>query len=56
MSELSEVTAIDPARNRGWQIWIDRGGTFTDCIGCDPRTGQLSVTKILSSDEAPRIT
>ena len=36
-----------------FQVWIDRGGTFTDCIGRDPGTGQLSVIKVLSSDEAP---
>jgi 5-oxoprolinase (ATP-hydrolysing) len=36
-----------------WQFWIDRGGTFTDCIGRDPATGALRVTKVLSSDRAP---
>ncbi len=36
-----------------WRFWIDRGGTFTDCIGRDPESGQLSVVKVLSSDEAP---
>ncbi|MGD8605709.1 MAG: hydantoinase B/oxoprolinase family protein [Myxococcales bacterium] len=35
------------------QFWIDRGGTFTDCIHRDPETGGLRVTKVLSSDEAP---
>ena len=35
------------------QFWIDRGGTFTDCIRRDTETGALSVTKVLSSDEAP---
>jgi 5-oxoprolinase (ATP-hydrolysing) len=38
-----------------WQFWIDRGGTFTDCIGCDPRSGALRVLKVLSSDRAPLI-
>ena len=37
----------------GWQFFIDRGGTFTDCIGRDPRTGALSVVKVPSSDSAP---
>ncbi|MFK7989999.1 MAG: hydantoinase B/oxoprolinase family protein [Sandaracinaceae bacterium] len=37
-----------------WQFWIDRGGTFTDCIGRAP-DGSLSVVKVLSSDEAPLI-
>jgi 5-oxoprolinase (ATP-hydrolysing) len=45
-----------PARARGesgrWQFWIDRGGTFTDCIGRDP-DGTLRVVKIPSSDRAP---
>ena len=36
-----------------WQFWIDRGGTFTDCIGLDPSTRTLCVTKVLSSDRAP---
>ncbi|MCA9662203.1 MAG: hydantoinase B/oxoprolinase family protein [Myxococcales bacterium] len=34
-----------------WQVWIDRGGTFTDCIGRDPTTGALRVTKLLSDDD-----
>ncbi|MCE9577198.1 MAG: hydantoinase B/oxoprolinase family protein [Deltaproteobacteria bacterium] len=45
------MSASPPAR---WQIWIDRGGTFTDCVGRDP-TGRLHVTKVLSSDEAPLV-
>lgn len=42
------------ARNRvsHWQFWIDRGGTFTDCLGLSPE-GELRVTKVLSSDQAP---
>ncbi|HXX69277.1 MAG TPA: hydantoinase B/oxoprolinase family protein [Polyangiaceae bacterium] len=36
-----------------WEIWIDRGGTFTDCLGRDPLTGRLTVAKVLSSDRAP---
>ena len=35
-----------------WEFWIDRGGTFTDCIGLD-REGALHVFKLLSSDTAP---
>lgn len=37
------------------EFWIDRGGTFTDCIHHDRATGALGVTKVLSSDEAPLI-
>ena len=40
--------------NPGWTFWIDRGGTFTDCIGCAP-DGSLRVAKVLSSDQAPLI-
>jgi len=32
-----------------WQFWIDRGGTFTDIIGCSPH-GNLHVRKLLSSN------
>ena len=38
-----------------WQFWIDRGGTFTDCIGQHPESGELSVEKVLSSDRAPLV-
>ncbi|NJK90209.1 MAG: hypothetical protein HC923_13025 [Myxococcales bacterium] len=36
-----------------WQFWIDRGGTFTDCIGYDRSKDSLQVVKVLSSDDAP---
>ena len=31
-----------------WQIWIDTGGTFTDCLAVDPR-GELHRAKVLST-------
>ncbi|MEF7614058.1 hydantoinase B/oxoprolinase family protein [Aquincola sp. MAHUQ-54] len=34
-----------------WQFWIDRGGTFTDIVGRDPR-GALHTLKLLSVDPA----
>ncbi len=34
---------------RGWQFWIDRGGTFTDVIGEAP-DGALHVRKLLSEN------
>jgi 5-oxoprolinase (ATP-hydrolysing) len=37
------------AESRGWQFWIDRGGTFTDIIGRSP-AGRLTVAKRLSED------
>ena len=36
-----------------WQIYIDRGGTFTDALGIDPDSGTVRVAKVLSSDRAP---
>ncbi|HWK89081.1 MAG TPA: hydantoinase/oxoprolinase family protein, partial [Longimicrobium sp.] len=33
---------------RPWQIWIDTGGTFTDCLALDPG-GELRRAKVLSS-------
>jgi 5-oxoprolinase (ATP-hydrolysing) len=36
-----------------WQIYIDRGGTFTDALGIDPESGAVRVAKVLSSDRAP---
>jgi 5-oxoprolinase (ATP-hydrolysing) len=33
---------------RPWQIWIDTGGTFTDCIAVDPE-GRYRSCKVLSS-------
>jgi 5-oxoprolinase (ATP-hydrolysing) len=32
-----------------WDFWIDRGGTFTDVIGCDPE-GRLHPRKLLSEN------
>ena len=37
------------ATTRGWQFWIDRGGTFTDVVARDP-DGQLRVHKLLSEN------
>ncbi|CAN5910745.1 hydantoinase B/oxoprolinase family protein [soil metagenome] len=31
-----------------WQLWVDTGGTFTDCLGLDPQ-GQLHRVKVLSN-------
>jgi len=36
---------------RRWDFWIDRGGTFTDVIGRDPR-GRLHPRKLLSENPA----
>ena len=37
---------------RRWDFWIDRGGTFTDVIGRDPR-GALHARKLLSENPGP---
>ncbi|MDQ0023188.1 5-oxoprolinase (ATP-hydrolyzing) [Variovorax paradoxus] len=37
---------ISPPR---WQFWIDRGGTFTDLVGRDPK-GKLHTLKLLSEN------
>jgi 5-oxoprolinase (ATP-hydrolysing) len=34
------------------EFWIDRGGTFTDCVRLDRATGELSALKVPSSDAA----
>ncbi|MBN2732959.1 MAG: hydantoinase/oxoprolinase family protein, partial [Balneolaceae bacterium] len=35
-------------KNNKWNIWVDTGGTFTDCLGIDPN-GKWHRTKVLSS-------
>ena len=42
-------------RSDRWQIWIDRGGTFTDCLGRSPDDGSIRAVKVRSSDRAPLI-
>jgi 5-oxoprolinase (ATP-hydrolysing) len=44
----------DPSKEKptgAWDFWIDRGGTFTDVIGRDPR-GRLHPIKLLSESSA----
>ncbi len=36
----------------GWRFFIDRGGTFTDCLASAP-DGSRCTVKVLSSDDAP---
>ena len=38
-------------KQRGWEFWIDRGGTFTDIVARSP-DGDLTVRKLLSEDPA----
>ena len=44
------MTQSDAAQAE-WEIWIDRGGTFTDIIGRAP-DGELKALKLLSNSEA----
>ncbi|GAA2740684.1 hydantoinase B/oxoprolinase family protein [Kitasatospora cinereorecta] len=37
--------------SRGWQFWVDRGGTFTDVVALAP-DGRLLTRKLLSHDPA----
>ncbi|HXU46620.1 MAG TPA: hydantoinase/oxoprolinase family protein [Thermoanaerobaculia bacterium] len=41
---------MSPSRSapRTWQVWVDTGGTFTDCLAVAPR-GELHRVKVLSS-------
>ncbi|MGH8133027.1 MAG: hydantoinase/oxoprolinase family protein, partial [Steroidobacteraceae bacterium] len=48
-TEKGSVEADRPHPARGWQFWIDRGGTFTDVIGRTP-DGELVTHKLLSED------
>ncbi|MEZ4288104.1 MAG: hydantoinase/oxoprolinase family protein [Polyangiales bacterium] len=41
-----------PARPR-YRCWIDRGGTFTDCVLHDAETQKVVAAKLPSSDDAP---
>ena len=46
LSQPPSSDRISP--ERGWQFWIDRGGTFTDVIGLSP-AGELHVRKVPSA-------
>lgn len=42
------MSDADARRQEEWRLWIDTGGTFTDCFATDP-AGELSRLKVLSS-------
>ena len=44
----SSSAAESGAEARTWQVWVDTGGTFTDCVARDP-DGRLHRAKVLSS-------
>ena len=45
---VGEVREARPREREAWKIWIDTGGTFTDCLAVDPR-GALHRAKVLST-------
>jgi 5-oxoprolinase (ATP-hydrolysing) len=49
MPALDSGSGMDSGQRSGWQFWIDRGGTFTDVIGCTP-DGRLRTLKLLSEN------
>jgi 5-oxoprolinase (ATP-hydrolysing) len=51
MKERTPPLSPDVARQRKesiWQVWVDTGGTFTDCVARDP-AGGLHRAKVLST-------
>lgn len=45
----SRLAGIEAMRDLAhWEVWVDTGGTFTDCLARDPR-GSLHRVKVLSS-------
>lgn len=52
MQPTERRTSVAPVVNH-WTFLIDRGGTFTDCIGVAPGGTRELSTKVLSSDRAP---
>src|SRR5690349_15292250 len=49
MPPLDSGGGMDAGQRGGWQFWIDRGGTFTDVIGCAPDE-RLRTLKLLSEN------
>ena len=49
MSDLQSPARPEaPVSQNNWQVWVDTGGTFTDCVGVAP-AGELRRAKVLSS-------
>ncbi|MBM4385190.1 MAG: hydantoinase B/oxoprolinase family protein [Deltaproteobacteria bacterium] len=51
-SSLASEDSGSPRASLAWQFFIDRGGTFTDCIALAP-DGALHTRKVLSHERAP---
>ncbi|MBC7921490.1 MAG: hydantoinase B/oxoprolinase family protein [Ferruginibacter sp.] len=39
---------MEENKKAAWQVWVDTGGTFTDCLAIDPK-GRLHQAKVLSN-------
>ena len=46
---MSPASDSSQSKSRGWQFWVDRGGTFTDVVAQSP-AGDLTVRKLLSEN------
>ncbi|MDP7099578.1 MAG: hydantoinase/oxoprolinase N-terminal domain-containing protein, partial [Rhodospirillales bacterium] len=46
---MSKNNYLQKTKDRKWQFWIDRGGTFTDIVARTP-DGALIARKLLSED------
>ncbi len=47
---MSAIQYNSTTKNKKWQFWIDRGGTFTDVVACDP-AGEIKTLKLLSENK-----
>ena len=45
---MAHSNSSDHAAERRWRVWVDTGGTFTDCLAVDP-VGQWHRVKVLST-------
>ncbi len=48
---MTPALETEPMAERGWQFWVDRGGTFTDVVARTP-DGRLLTHKLLSDNPA----
>jgi len=47
------MSSMPPPTPTRFEVFVDRGGTFTDCLLLDRETAVVRATKILSTDDAP---
>jgi 5-oxoprolinase (ATP-hydrolysing) len=51
-ARIARSEAMPSGARKNWRFWIDRGGTFTDCVALAPN-GALYTRKLLSHERAP---